>query len=434
MYLRTPKRYQPQKRRVHMFSMRWLWLWILTPIVAGVGYLIYSNADTIGPQIRDVVSETVNRAGGGFATMIAPTPLPTSDPTERLAAADNLWSQGSIEEALNGYETLLVNAPNDVRSHYRYTYGLIMESRNEEALAASEHALNANPFSADVWAIRSWALSRNGRYAEAITAGLQALSLDPNHAAAMAFIGEAYLDAGQPALAEERINQALQADPESPEAYFARGRWNTDANFDNPSARSDFDMAASLAPNLPNALIERSWADWRLNNYDVGLDTLEQVVEINPTNLDALYALAYFQYNVYGDPNQASDYLSRCLVADPENVSCLGYMGTVMVGTGNQQGAAENYQRIINQGTTNPVHYLWAGRTYANMGACGSATPLLRQGLALEQEQDVPNVDRLAAFETFLLQCGAPLNPQFADPITPEPTGESLLEPLGDGA
>lgn len=416
-----------------MFSMRWLWLWILTPIVAVVGYVIYLNADEIGPQIRDTISDTFDRAGGGIATMMAPTPLPTSDPTERLAAADNLWTQGSIEEALNSYGMLLVNAPNDVRSHYRYTYGLLVERRDEEALEASERALNANPFAADVWAIRSWALSRNGFYAEAISAALQALSLDPGHAPALAFMAEAYLDAGQPALAEERVNQALEADPESPEAYFARGRWNTDANFDITAARSDFDMAASLAPNMPNALIERAWSDWGLQNYDVGLDTLEQVLEVNPTNLDALYALAYFQYNVYGDPNKASDYLSRCLVADPDNVSCLGYMGTVLVGTGNQQGAAENYQKIIDGGTTNPVHYLWAGRTYANMGACGNATPLLRQGLALEQEQDVPNVDRLAAFETFLLQCGAPLNPQFADPTTPEPTGESLLEPMGEG-
>lgn len=433
MYLRTPKRYQPKSRRVHLFSMRWLWLWILTPLVVVGGYIVYLNADQLGPPLRQAISDSIDSAGGSIATMVAPTPLPTSDPTERLASADNLWAQGAIEQAITEYGTLLANAPNDIRSHYRYTYGLLIERRNAEALTASENAVNANPFSADAWAIRAWALSRNQQYPQAIASALQALSLDSDHAAALAFMGEAYLDAGQPALAGERIEQALTADPDNAEAHFMRGLWNIASNFDYSAARSDFDMAHNLAPNLPNIMVERAWADWSLQNYDVGLDTLEQVVEVNPNYLDALYALGYFQYQVYGDPNKASDYLNRCLAADPDNISCLNYMATVQIGLGNQQIAAEHYQRIIDTGTQDPIYFLRSGRTYANLGDCRRATPLLRTGLGLEQELETPNVERLAAFEEFLLQCGAPLNPQFAEPTTPDFTGEPLLVPLGEG-
>lgn len=434
MYLRTPKRYQPKKHRVHLVSTRWLWLWILTPLVVGAGYLIYVNADQIGPPIRQAISDGISNAGGSIATLVAPTPPPTTDPTQRLAAADNLWLQGSIDQAVSEYGALLANAPNDIRSHYRYTYGLLVERRNAEALTAAEKAVNANPFSADAWAIRAWALSRSGFFAQAIASGLQALSLDQDHALALAFMAEAYLDAEQTAAAEERINQALQADPESAEAHFVRGLWNIAVNFDYAAARDDFDAASGYAPNLPHFMVERAWADWSLQNYDVGLDTLEQVIEANPNNLDALYALGYFQYQVYGDPNKASDYLGRCLVAAPQNIPCLNYMATVQIGLGNRQAAAESYQRIIDTGTQDPLYFLRAGRTYANLGDCRRATPLLRTGLGLEQESEAPDVDRLAAFEEFLLQCGAPLNPQFAEPVTPEPTTEPLLVPLGEGS
>ncbi|MBK8020169.1 MAG: tetratricopeptide repeat protein [Chloroflexi bacterium] len=433
MYLRTPKRYQQKKRRVHLVSTRWLWLWILTPLVVIGGYLVYLNADEIGPPIRQALSDGISSAGGSIATMVAPTPLPTSDPTERLAAADALWMQGAIGQAVEEYGALVANAPNDVRSHYRYTYGLLVERRSAEALTASERAVNANPFSADAWAIRAWALSRNGFYAQAIAAALQALSIDADHAPALAFMAEAYLDAEQTVAAEERINQALSADPENAEAYYVRGLWNVAANFDFTAARDDFSTAHDLAPNMPNIMVERAWADWSLQNYDVGLDTLEQVLESNPNNLDALYALGYFQYQVYGDPNKASDYLGRCLVADPQNISCLNYMATVQIGLGNPEAAAEHYQRIVDTGTQDPIYFLRAGRTYADLGDCRRATPLLRTGLGLEQESEVPDVERLAAFEEYLIQCGAPLNPQFADPAEPETeaTEESLLVPLG---
>lgn len=433
MYLRTPKRYQPKKRRVHLVSMRWMWLWILTPLVAVGGYLVYRNADQIGPPIRQAISDTVGRASGSIATMVAPTALPTNDPTERLASADNLWMQGAIEQALDEYGQLIASAPNDIRSHYRYTYGLLIEQRNAEALPAAEETVNANPFSADAWSIRAWALSRNGRYAEAVASALQALSLDPKHASAMAFMAEAYLDSGQPALAGEKIDQALTTDPDNPEAHYERGLWNIAANYDYAGARSDFEAAHDLAPYLPNVMVEMAWAEWNLDNYDSGLQLLEQVVEDNPNNLDALYALGYFQNQVYGNPEKASDYLNRCLAADPNNISCLNYMATVQIRLSKPQDAAEYYQKIINLGTQEAIYYLRAGRTYAGIGDCSHATPLLRTGMALEQAQETPDVERLAAFEEFLLQCGAPINPQFADPTTAQPTGEPLLVPLGSG-
>lgn len=432
MYLRTPKRYQVGHKRRHMFSLKWLWLWILTPLVIGAGWLIYEERETLGPPVRDAISEAINSAGGGLATMVAPTALPTSDPSDRILRGDNAWEQGAIEQAVTEYQAAASGAPNDLRVHYRLTYGLILEGDDEAALAAAENAVTANPFVSDAWAVRGLALSRNERDAEAIASALQALSLDADSATALAFLSEIYLAANQTALAEERANQAVEANPESAEAYYARGLWNATSNFDDVAAIEDFQMAHDLAPNLPQVLVEMAAANFRVASFDgvlpdLAVDQLEQVVEANPNNLDALFNLGYIQYQAYGDPQKAEDYLERCLQVDNVNVDCLNYMGTIK-SFSEPAVAVEYYQRIIDAGTSDPRYYLRAGRTYVMINDCRSAIPLLRTGYNLEQGLESPDTDRLAAFQEFLSQCSAPFVPPAAEATSDGP----LLIPLGD--
>jgi tetratricopeptide (TPR) repeat protein len=339
--------------------------------------------------------------------------------------------QGAIEQATNEYGQAVAGAPNDARIHYRYTYGLIMEGDYDRALIAAENAVTANPFSADAWAIRALALEKNERYPEAIASALQALSISPNNANALAFMSETYLDADQPAQAEEKANQAVNANPDSAEAHFARGRFYAESAFLDDEALADYGEAHDLAPNLPQVLVELAWINWRADNYDVGLDQLEQVVEKNPNHLDALFALGYFQYQVYGDPNKAEDYLTRCVQADARNIDCLNYLATVQIGLGNPADAAQTYQRIIDAGTTQAIFYLRAGRTYATLNDCGKATPLLRLGYAMERSAAAPDADRLSAFEEYMSQCGAPIAaPNNALPSGTSTPGAPLLIPL----
>lgn len=430
MYLRTPKRYQANHRRRHLFSLRWLWLWVLTLIVVVGGWVIYQNADQLGPPVREFVSNAVDNARGGISTMTAPTPLPTTNPSDRITRGDNAWSQGAIEQAISEYGSAVASAPNDVRVHYRYTYALLIDHQNKEALAAAEDTVTADPFSSDAWAIRGLALAANDRYPEAIASGLQALALDAKNPRALAFVAQTYLDANQPSAAQEKVQQALEADPNSAEAQYASGLINYNSTYDFTAALNDFQAAHDAAPNLPQITVDLAWTNWQLANYDQGVEELQSVIESNPDNLDALYALGFFEYQVYGNPNKSHEYLNRCVQADPNNIPCLNYLATVQLGLNNPNDAAKSYQRIIDIGTDNPVYYLRAGRTYANLNQCNSAVPLLRKGYALEQQQSTPDVERLAAFESFLTQCNAPFNPVGGQAAA---TSEPLLVPLGSG-
>ncbi len=432
MYLRTPKRYQVGHKRRHLMSLRWLWLWILTPLVAVGGWMIYEGRDQYGPPVRQFIANAVDNASGGFATITAPTPLPTTNPTEHITRADNAWAQGAIEQAVGEYRSAASGAPNDERVHFRYTYGLLIEGELAEALTAAESAVTADPFSADAWAIRALALEKNKKYPDAIASALQALSIDPKNANALAFMAETYLDADKPAQAEEKANQAVNANPESAEALYARGLYYADSAYDDTSALQDFQAAHEIAPNLPQVMVEMAWADWRAENYDQGLEQLQQVVENNPNNLDALFAIGYFQYQVYGDPNKAEDYLTRCTEADPANLDCLNYLATVQLALQNPADAAKSYQRIIDTGVTDPVYYLRAGRTYVTLTDCNKATPLLRIGYQMEQKLAEPNADRLDAFRQYLLQCNSPI--VSSAPSSGATPGAPLLIPLDSGA
>ncbi len=434
MYLRTPKRYQAGHKRRHLFSMRWLWLWGLTFAVVIIGWQVYDRRDQLGPPVRSFIANAVDQASGDFATMTAPTALPTINPTDHIVRGDNAWSQGAIEQAVTEYGAAAQGAPNDALVHYRYTYGLLIEGNYKQALTAAEHAVTANPFSSDAWAIRGLALARNEDYAEAIASGLQALSIDSKNANALAFMAQTYLAADQPGQAETRVDQALALDPDNAEANFARGSIDYSSNYDFVAALDAYQAAYALAPNLPQIMVEMAWTNWQLQNYDEGLDELEQVAESNPKNLDALYALGYFQYQVYGDPDKAADYLNRCVLVDPDNLSCLRYLSTVQLALGNAQNAAKNYQHIVDMGAATPRDYYYAGSTYADLGDCANAATLLRTGYSLELTQSEPNNDRLAAFEESMGQCGIPFNRVYSNAAQATTEGPLLIPLGGDGS
>lgn len=430
MYLKTPKRYRVgHKPKRHLFSMRWLWLWILTPIIVFLGWQVYERREEFGPPVRSFVDSVVSNAQSSLSTVTAPTPEPTVDPAQRIGQANDAWSAGAIEEALQQYETVLENAPNDVNIHYRVTFGMIMEGRNEDALEMAERTVTANPFSSDAWAIRALALDRNDRPAEAIASALQALSIDPNNARALAFMAEAYLDANRPELAQETVTRALDLDPDSFEAHYVNGLILF-SQFFWIEAQAAFQTALDIAPNLPYIAIDLAWVELSLENYERARELVQGVLERNPQNLDALFMMSYLSSYAFGERPQAMDYIDRCLQVDPENRACLSFKGSLQTLDGDTQGAVSTYQQLIRTETSNPQHYLAAARSYLAVGQCDAAVTTLEDGYALEQETEAPDTELLATMESLMMQCGADISPVYS--VDPEATTEAGLEGEGE--
>ncbi|MBE2181991.1 MAG: tetratricopeptide repeat protein [Anaerolineae bacterium] len=407
MYLKVPKRYKKQRR--HLFSMRRLLLPLFTVGAVLVGWQVYERREQLGPPVQEAINNVLNQAQDSIATAGAPTPLPTSDPAERVARANQAWDRGAIEEALVEYQAASSAAPNNAMLHQRITLGLVMQGRGDDAVTAAERAVTADPYNPDSWALRALALDRAGRPAEAIPSALQALWLSPNRANALAYMAEAYLDMDRPDLAQETVDRALTADPNSYEANYVNALIQWNVNYALDTAADSFEVASSEAPNLPYIAVDRAWFEWSLGNYEVAEDLLAGVLELNPTNLDALYAMGYLYYQAFGDRDQSLGYLERCLAADNDNISCLWYRGTIQTVMGDQAGALASFRALMQTDTQVPRHFLDAGRAYMNSGDCASAVPILQMGYALQQNSSSYNPDREALFEEYLADCGAPV-------------------------
>ncbi len=425
MYLRTPKRYQAgRKQSRNIISLRWLWLWILTPIVVAGGLFIYQQREVFGPPLREAINNAVNDAQQSISTVVAPTPLPTADPSLQLEQANNLWAAGNIEGALDIYMPALQNAPNDVTAHYRVAFGYIMQGQPEEALQYAERTITANPYSSDAWAIRSLALSDNQQYAAAAASAQQSLALNPNNTRASAFLAEAYYGGNRMELALSTVNRALEVNPDLAEGYYVRGLLNRFHLINYTAARDDLERAYELAPNYPYIAIALAEMEQVLQNYDVSQEILLDVLEQNPENRDALYAIGFLYYSAYGSPEQAATYLERCVSLDPDNRACLRYLGTLYNGTGNSSEAVRMYQALLDTETTRPRDYLGAGIAYINAGNCNTAINVLEQGYQYELQSELPETSTLTLFEDYLTSCGANVNSLFPSAATAEATEE----------
>jgi tetratricopeptide (TPR) repeat protein len=420
MYLRTPKRYRRGQKRSPI-SLRWLWLWLLTPVVVLAGVQIYNNRDTIGAPIHQALYNVVDNAQSSLATANAPTPIPTTDPAERLERAEADWREGRIESALDAYQAVLPSVPNDVEAYYRVALGLLMEGRLEEALDAAERTVTADPFSSDAWAIRAMVLDWNGRYGEAVASALHALELNPDSARATAFLAEAYYDIDQPGLAQSTIERALELDPNSFEALRVRGLIAQVVEFDNQTAQTYYQAAYDEAPNLPYLAIDLARSYYTLQNYDDAIAILRDIVEVNPQNSLALFELGSYYYNAEGNFTQAAEFLGRCVEANPESVLCQALLGRVQISLEDYIAASESLQRAIDLGTTNPRHFLWAGRARIAQGNCPGAAVYLQRGYELAQDGSDP--EALVALTENLRECQVNI-PGLAE-VTPEATAET---------
>ncbi len=424
MYLRTPKRYARGQRR-SIISLRWLWLWILTPVIVVGGVYIYNNRSDYIPQVEGVMSGLLNQAQSGVATAMAPTPQPTENPSARLTSADAAWMRGAIEEAVTIYEGLVEAVPNNVGVHYRLTLGLIMNGQREAALEAAERTVTADPYDPNAWAIRAMALDWNGRYGEAVASAQRSLELaGPDNleaqARANAFLAEAYFDLEQYDRALSTANRAIEANPESYEAYRNRAIIVQNTQFDFEAALEDLQIAYDLAPNLPYITVDLAVVRSR-DDLDAAIALLTEVIDLNPRNVSALQWLGSFYLNAVGDPNQAADYLTRCTEANPASTTCHYLLGRSQVRTEQYSLAADSFKRAVDLGTTNGYHYWWAGRAQVLLGNCPGATSYLQTGYQIAQQSE--DAELIAAYEDQMRSC------QLLAEATPEVTAEATVEP-----
>ncbi len=103
-------------------------------------------------------------------------------------------------------------------------------------------------------------------------------------------------------------------------------------------------LAATLAPDDPDLLIDRAVAGATLGRFPEVVEDLTRALDLDPRRTDALVYRAAAQRHLE-HLGLASDDIDRAFALDPDNPDALLERGIIRERTGNRAGAREDWQR-----------------------------------------------------------------------------------------
>lgn len=426
MYLRTPKRYRPGRRRhLRLFSRRTALLLLLTLALGGVGWLVWDNRH----EVRSSVLPEIEDFAAVVQTQVAPKPTPTVTPdvVQAQAGCVNYYRQGNLAEAIEQCAILAETSPNDVELYYRIAHMLVITSnfgsdkqQLQRALEYAEKTVNAAPELPHGWAIRAMALDWMGEYGKALASALHARTLDPDFGPTYAFLAEVYYDLGQTELALSYVDQALELDTSGlavSDAFRTRGLILASIPGRREESIQNYQAALQQSPNHAYLAVELAINYIALGDIETAITVLSSALEKNPTDPTVLFELARAHIR-NGNKDRAYEYYQRCLEADPDNVPCLSWLGGLQLSDGSYALAITNLERAIELGSTDPDDFLELGRAHAAQGRCDLGIPYLQQGYQIVTEN--ANYEKQSSFANALQSCGVLISGQ-ATPEAAEP-------------
>src|SRR5215831_7158870 len=109
MYLRTPKRYTAKGTRRgcgSFINLRWLWLYLVAPIVLIPALLVWDYREPIGHGIENILQNVQHNLN-------VPTPTPTLSPIGYGQSLRNALQSGQMDNASSALRGLTQVLPND---------------------------------------------------------------------------------------------------------------------------------------------------------------------------------------------------------------------------------------------------------------------------------------------------------------------------------
>jgi tetratricopeptide (TPR) repeat protein len=434
MYLRTPKRYQT-KRRVYLINWKWLWLWLLAPVIIIPASLAFTYRESLSGAIGDWVSRNVRIQ---INRPTVPPTIPAAD-LSRIYA-DSVRS-GKMDNAVSALSGLIDTTPNDVALHTMLVRMLLLRgdptdpARAQQAVAAAQKSINANPEVADGWIMMALATYESGDPNAALPYALRARDFnaqDPLLLAVMALIyNDLELFDQANAAAEQAISAASSTRPLNTFAL-AYAHWTQGVILSATSgeaAKRAFEeawRAALTDASVPLGFIAQSLYFLYLNENRTSdlLDMFAKAAERDrDDDMNALYVGMIYQRDQNWD--QARPAFAQCLDLNPENVRCLRRMAQVLYRIDNFVPAADYALKAISLGTREPEAYLLAGLSLIEQPQrrCGEAIPILQKGYLLTNESsltDQRKAELNRQFESGLASCRArPVPPTPAASPTP---------------
>ncbi|MEL7509999.1 MAG: serine/threonine-protein kinase [Cyanobacteria bacterium J06554_1] len=204
-------------------------------------------APTVNEATKPAASTTVPPAASPAAPAKVAAPAANPSVDELLAKASELRDRNQYSEALQVYDQLLTQSPENAEAHWGQCYSL-------------NHLQD---------------------YGRAITACDRALAIAPDHIQSLWSKGYALEQQGQPQAALDLYDQTLALAPDYIEAWNNRGGiLFQQQRFQE--ALAAFDRARELDPNFAEAWNNRGATLWELRRFDDAIASIDKAIALQP--------------------------------------------------------------------------------------------------------------------------------------------------------
>lgn len=275
------------------------------------------------------------------------------------------------EENLNTKDELaLLDAkirkePKNADLYYARSKVLLDKGKIKESLMDIQTAIDLDKKNVKYYVRKADILFATGETTLSFSALQDALKIDNKST-------EAYLKTAELALLLKdydktmfNVNEALKIDKINPTAYYLRG-WTLKEKGDTIHAVQSYKKAIELKPDYEQPFEELGLL-YALKGDRLAIDYLNSTININPKNLNAMYALGLF-YQEHGMIQKALDTYQNILTIDPKHADALHNVGYInLVEKKSYQDALTLFTKAIEVDTNFFEAYFNRGITYEKL-------------------------------------------------------------------
>ncbi|MBN1230628.1 MAG: tetratricopeptide repeat protein [Anaerolineales bacterium] len=367
----------------------------------------------------------------GIASSVTLTP--TTNPEVLLTEAENYFSEGNLDRAIETYKkAVLLDAGNPL-IYTELARLQILTGQYEAAETSARNALLLSPENPTALALLGWTLIYLENPADAQEVLLRAISNDNGNAMAHAFYGQLLADQGDYLTAGDESRKAVELAPDSLEVLFTRGYvLEMTANYDE--AIEYYNKALAINRNIADIHLSKGRVYRAMDDYEEAINAFVQANALNPEDPlpDTYMALTYLTYGEYAKAVQAAE---KAAQEDPSNPYRYGNLGVAYYRNENFFEAVDAFTLAIQGGEIDgnvivqglPLDYDTVGQYYqlymlslAYTGQCSKALPVAQAVISgLSQDPDA----------VYNAQYAIDFCEENADNIFPtqEPTAEPII-------
>lgn len=349
---------------------------LLVLIVLAVYFLLPGLFEPPEPTREPTPTATVATAQPTATRAPSATPTPrlatsgTSSPVaavdELLAQADALVLGSKFEAAIDIYQTVAREQPDDVRSEIGWAWALLLDGLPDQALLHARRASELAPLSAEASTILARAYVEMNEADSALSWAQRAVGQQANSAGAQAVLAQALLLGGRPKEAEAQAVAAVATDPSSAEAHRVLGLLYQAIDNDPQRAAVELQAAAELQPQLWLRHHELGLALLQARDYDRAIVSLTSALVLR--HKAATFTALGQTYYQMGQYDQAKSFLEQSLSAGAWDADTYALLAALNAQQGRCKDARIYFEQALEQ---DPAHTL----AREARAACAPALP-----------------------------------------------------------